>query len=436
MGDSRSYEKHTKRHERKEQKQNKAKIFSSQFSINDKTKKVKNKMVERKIDNRMIEKLKSGLTNIVEEKELDEVLSSGRKLRVKFGIDPTASMVHLGHLVIIFKLREFQELGHDVYLIIGDFTATIGDPSGRISLRPKLSYDEVKNNAKIILEKCKRFLIEERTKVVFNSEWFSSMSMTRFFELVSRATVSQILSRDDFRDRLEKKAPIYAHEFLYPFLQAYDSVMVRADIEIGGNDQLFNLLLGREIMRSFGLEPQVCITTPLLEGLDGKLKMSKTYGNYIAVDEEPEAIYGKLMGVSDELIVKYGKLIAGMDEEEIQNLRKEHPFRMKEKIAYRITEILKGPDMAKKAKDWFDRIIRAREIPEQIPEFKAKEGTILQKYLKEIGFVKSVSEAIRLTESGGIYVNGEQIKERLYELKKGEYVVRVGKIKFLKIIVD
>lgn len=381
-------------------------------------------------------RIKRNLTNIIDEKELDELLESGRKLRVKFGIDPTAPLIHIGHLVILRKLRDFQELGHEVCLVIGDFTATIGDPSGRTSTRPKMSYDEVLKNSHFILEKCMRFLDKERTKVFFNSEWFSSMELPRFFELLSRATVSQTISRDDFRERLEKKSPIYTHEFIYPFLQAYDSVVIRANIEIGGNDQLFNLLLGRDIMRCYGLPPQVCITTPILEGLDGKLKMSKSYNNYISVDDEPEGIYGKLMGVKDELIIKYGKLICGYDDDEIAEMQKLHPFKMKETIALRITEILRGKEMAERAKSWFDRIIRARETPENVPQFKAKKGTILQKFLKEIGYVKSVSEAIRLTDSGGLYVNGEPVKDRLYELKAGEYDVRVGKVKFLRIIVE
>ncbi|MCS7213281.1 MAG: tyrosine--tRNA ligase [Candidatus Calescibacterium sp.] len=393
-------------------------------------------MAETRVLSPEQEKIKNNLTNIVEEEELENLLRSGRKLRVKFGIDPTASLIHIGHLVILFKLKEFQELGHDVYLIIGDFTATIGDPSGRTTTRTKMSYEETKKNAQIILEKCMRFLIKEKTKVLFNSDWFSSMELSRFFELLSRATISQVISREDFKERFEKKMPIYTHEFLYPFLQAYDSVVVKADIEIGGNDQLFNLILGRDIMRSYNMPPQVCLTTPILEGLDGKLKMSKTYGNYISVDDEPEAIYGKLMGVSDELIVKYGKLLAGLEESEIEEMKKEHPFKMKEKISFKITEILKGKQMAEKAKEWFDKIIRSREIPEQIPEFRTKEGTILQKLIKEIGLVKSVSEAVRLTESGGIYIDGQPIKERMYELKKGQYNVRIGKIKFVKIIVE
>lgn len=383
-----------------------------------------------------LEKIKRNLTRIIEERELDELIKSDKKLRIKFGIDPTASLIHIGHLVILFKLKEFQELGHDVCLVIGDFTATIGDPSGRNTTRPIMSYEETRKNAQIILEKCFRFLVREKTKIFFNSDWFSPMNLPKFFEIISRTTISQIISREDFKERMENKIPIYTHEFLYPVLQAYDSIIIKADIEIGGNDQLFNLVLGRDIMRSYGLKPQVCITTPILEGLDGKLKMSKSYNNYISVDEEPESIYGKLMGVSDDRIIKYGKILANFDDNQIDEMRKEHAFKMKEKIVYTITEILKSKEMAEKAKTWFDKIIRSREIPENISEFKTKEGTILQKFIKEIGFVKSVSEAIRLTESGGIYVNGEPIKERMYELKKGQYNVRIGKIKFLRIIVE
>jgi tyrosyl-tRNA synthetase len=383
-----------------------------------------------------LEKIKRGLISIVEEEEFGKLLKSGRTLRVKLGIDPTASLIHLGHLVLIFKLREFQEMGHEVCLIIGDFTAQIGDPSGRTTLRPKLSEEEVKENAEEILKKVMRFLIEERTRVYFNSEWFKSMSTTKLFELFSKATVAQIIAREDFKKRMQEKAPIFVHEFLYPFLQAYDSVVVKADIELGGSDQLFNLIFVRQIMKEYGLPPEVCITTPILEGTDGKLKMSKSYGNYITPDEPAEDIFGKLMGIDDMLIFKYAELLGGYEQKELEELKKIPRFEAKTQIAYKITARLKGEDEAMRAKDWFDKVIREREMPDEIPQIHAKEGGILQKVLKEAGIVSSVSEAMRLTESGGIYINGERIKEKFFELKKGEYKVRVGKTKFVRIIVE
>jgi tyrosyl-tRNA synthetase len=383
-----------------------------------------------------LEKIKRGLISIVEEEELEKLLKSGRTLRVKLGIDPTASLIHLGHLVLIFKLREFQEMGHEVCLIIGDFTAQIGDPSGRTTLRPKLSEEEVKENAKEILKKVMKFLIEEKTKVYFNSEWFKSMSTTELFELFSKATVAQIIAREDFKKRMQEKAPIFVHEFLYPFLQAYDSVVVKADIELGGSDQLFNLIFARQIMKEYGLPPEVCITTPILEGTDGKLKMSKSYGNYITPDEPAEDIFGKLMGIDDVLIFKYAELLGGYEQKELEELKKIPRFKAKTQIAYKITARLKGEKEAMKAKEWFDKVIREREMPDEIPQIHAKEGSILQKVLKESGIVSSVSEAIRLTESGGIYINGERIKEKFFELKKGEYKVRVGKTRFVKIVVE
>jgi len=385
--------------------------------------------------NKEIDKMKRGLTSIIEEQDFDQLLKSGKTLRIKLGIDPTASLIHLGHLVLIFKLREFQEIGHEVCLIIGDFTAQIGDPSGRTSLRPKLSEHEVKENAKEILRKVKRFLIEERTRVYFNSEWFKSIGTTKLFELFSKGTVAQIIAREDFKKRMQEKSPIFVHEFLYPFLQAYDSVVVRADIELGGSDQLFNLLFAREIMKEYGLPPEVCITTPILEGTDGKLKMSKSYGNYITPDEAPEDIYGKLMGVDDELIFKYAELLGGYENNELDELKKIHRFEAKTQIAFKITARLKGEKEALRAKEWFNKVIREKEIPEEIPQIYAKEGEILQKVLKEAGVVSSVSEATRLTESGGIYINGEKVKEKFFELKKGEYKIRVGKTRFLKLIV-
>jgi tyrosyl-tRNA synthetase len=383
-----------------------------------------------------LEKIKRGLISIVEEEELEKLLKSGRTLRVKLGIDPTASLIHLGHLVLIFKLREFQEMGHEVCLIIGDFTAQIGDPSGRTTLRPKLSEEEVKENANEILKKVMRFLIEERTRVYFNSEWFKSMSTTELFELFSKATVAQIIAREDFKKRMQEKAPIFVHEFLYPFLQAYDSVVVKADIELGGSDQLFNLIFARQIMKEYGLPPEVCITTPILEGTDGKLKMSKSYGNYITPDEPAEDIFGKLMGIDDMLIFKYAELLGGYEQKELEDLKKIPRFEAKTQIAYKITARLKGEKEAMRAKDWFDKVIREKEMPDEIPQIHAKEGSILQKVLKESGIVSSVSEAMRLTESGGIYINGERIKEKFFELKKGEYKVRVGKTRFVKIVVE
>ncbi len=378
-------------------------------------------------------KLKSKAVDIIEEKQLEDLLNSGKKLRIKIGIDPTAPLVHIGHLVLILKIREFQELGHQAYVIVGDFTAKVGDPSGRSSLRPRLSDEEIEENTKIIMEKFLRFLDKNRTQIYFNSDWLSNINLSQIIDLSSKVTVSQILGRDDFRKRQEEGKPLYVHEFLYPLLQAYDSVVIKADIELGGTDQLFNLLLGREMMKSFGLPPQVCITLPLLEGLDGKLKMSKSYGNYISVDDKAEDIYGKIMGIPDELITKYAKLLCNFEEKEIEELKKIHPFEAKSEVALRITELLKGKEEAEKAHQWFNKVIRMRGTPDEIPEFEVSYGTILQKVLKELGVVKSVSEATRLTESGGIYINGEQVKEKLYQLKKGEYVVRVGKTKFIKL---
>jgi tyrosyl-tRNA synthetase len=303
-------------------------------------------------------------------------------------------------------------------------------------LRPKLSEEEVKENAKEILKKVMRFLIEERTRVYFNSEWFKSMSTTKLFELFSKATVAQIIAREDFKKRMQEKVPIFVHEFLYPFLQAYDSVVVKADIELGGSDQLFNLIFARQIMKEYGLPPEVCITTPILEGTNGKLKMSKSYGNYITPDEPAEDIFGKLMGIDDILIFKYAELLGGYEQKELEELKKIPRFEAKTQIAYKITARLKGEKEAMRAKDWFDKVIREREMPDEIPQIHAKEGSILQKVLKESGIVSSVSEAMRLTESGGIYINGERIKEKFFELKKGEYKVRVGKTRFVKIVVE
>lgn len=390
----------------------------------------------------MLQEVKRGCFKIVEEGELEDRLKKG-KLRVKFGIDPTSSMLHLGHLVLFLKARDFQKLGHKIILIIGDFTAMVGDPSGRTALRPALTREEVEKNAKAILSNIFRFIDREKCEVLRNSEWFSRMSLSEFFPLLSKVTVSRIISREEFKVRLSEGKPLFAHEFLYPVLQGYDSVVTKADVEIGGHDQLFNLIFARDIMRLYSLKPQVCLTVPLLEGTDGKLKMSKTYGNYIGLDETPEDVFGKLMGIPDTLISKYFVLVGGMQDEEAGKLEEDleagriHPFKAKQELAFKITSILHGEDEAKYAEEWFNRVIRERKLPDELPSTEIDvENGWLPKVLKEAGLTKSTSEALRLITHGGVFVDGLRITDKDFKLSPGTHHVRVGKTRFMRVILS
>lgn len=394
---------------------------------------------------RQFEIIKRGAVEIILERELLHKLERSykeqRPLTVKAGFDPTAPDIHLGHTVLLEKLRQFQELGHRVVFLIGDFTGMIGDPSGKSETRKPLSKEEVLENAKTYKEQIFKILDPEKTVVEFNSNWFSKMNAEDLIKLASRYTVARMLERDDFKSRFLSQSPISIHEFIYPLIQGYDSVVLKADIELGGTDQKFNLVVGRELQKEYGQEPQVIITMPLLEGTDGVKKMSKSLGNYIGINEAPEEIFGKLMSINDELMLRYYELLSHISNEEFEALKRGikdgsvHPMDAKERLALEIVERYHGKEKAIRAKEYFDRVIRKKDIPEDIPvyEIKEEEGFWLPKILKDSGLVKSSSEARRLIIQGAVEVNNKVIRDPDLRLPIGQYLIRIGKRRFLRL---
>ncbi len=380
--------------------------------------------------------IKEGTVEIIEEEELLKKLKEGRPLRIKAGFDPTAPDLHLGHVVLLQKMKQFQELGHEVYFVVGDFTAMIGDPTGRSQVRPPLSKEEVLENAKTYQEQVFKILDPEKTKIVFNSEWLSKLGTDGLIKLAAKYTVARMLERDDFAKRFKERVPIYIHEFIYPLLQAYDSVAIKADIELGGTDQKFNLLIGRDIQREFGQEPQVCITLPLLVGLDGVRKMSKSYNNYIGITEDPKSMFGKIMSISDELMWEYYLLLTDYKKEDIERFKREwHPMEAKKHLAEIIVERFHSKEDAIKAREWFERTYSKREFPEDAPvvELEEDEITALDLLLK-IKAVSSKNEGRRIIQGGGLKVNFEKITNPYEKLKLSEELkVQVGKKKFYKV---
>ncbi|HHJ64079.1 MAG TPA: tyrosine--tRNA ligase [Aquifex aeolicus] len=380
--------------------------------------------------------IRRGTVEIIEEGELLRKLREGRPLRVKAGFDPTAPDLHLGHVVLLQKMRQFQELGHEVIFIVGDFTATIGDPTGRSEARPPLSREEVLENAKTYEHQLFKILDPQRTTVLFNSTWIEELGTRGLVELSAKYTVARMLERDDFSQRFREGLPIYIHEFLYPLLQAYDSVAIRADVELGGTDQKFNLLIGRDIQREFGQSPQVCITLPLLVGLDGVRKMSKSYGNYVGLNEDPRTMFGKLMSVSDELMWDYYRLLTDYPEEQIRRMRDEwHPMEAKKHLAYLIVSRFHSEEEAERARQWFERTYSRREFPEDAPlvEVEEEELSALDLLMK-LSAVPSRNEGRRVIQSGGMRVNSEKITDPHTKLRTdGELRVQVGRKKFYRV---
>jgi tyrosyl-tRNA synthetase len=382
--------------------------------------------------------IKRGTVEIIEEEELLKKLKEGRPLRVKAGFDPTAPDLHLGHTVLLQKLRQFQQLGHEVYFVIGDFTAMIGDPTGRSETRPPLSREEVLENAKTYEHQVFKILDPERTNIVFNSTWLSELGTEGIIKLAGKYTVARMLERDDFSKRFKEGIPIYIHEFIYPLLQGYDSVFLKADVELGGTDQKFNLLVGRDLQRAFGQEPQVCITLPLLVGLDGVRKMSKSYQNYIAIQEEPESMFGKIMSISDDLMWEYYTLLTDYTEEEIENFKKNlHPMEAKKKLAYYIVERFHGKEQADRALEFFVKTFSQREFPEDAPIIEVPYGLKRRAYelLFELGIEGSKNSARRVVEGGGLRINGTKVEDPNQEIEiKEELRLQVGKKRFYRVV--
>lgn len=391
----------------------------------------------------------SGVDRIVPESALLEKLKRGKPLNIKLGVDPTAPDIHIGHAVPLRKLRQFQDLGHQVTLIIGDGTALIGDPSGRNSTRPQLTTEQVKHNAQTYVDQAFKVLDPEKTTLVYNSEWLLSLKLEDLLGLLSKFTVARILERDDFHNRYTSNQPIAVHEFLYPIMQAYDSVVIKADVELGGSDQLFNLLAGRELMEKMGMEPQVCLTLPLLEGTDGVHKMSKSYGNYIGVTDEPADMFGKVMSIPDELMVKYFRLASTMPVDEIDAIEKGlaadelHPNKVKRQLARNIVAAYYDEEAAQASEAQFDLVFKQHEVPDDIPEFAADltpndEGKVyLAKLINDAGLSGSVGEARRLIDGGGVKINGEPVAAKAYNVEPDILqgaTLQVGKRKFVKLV--
>ena len=364
--------------------------------------------------------LRRGAVEIVQEGELRDriagAIAERRPLRVKAGFDPTAPDLHLGHTVLIRKLRQLQDLGHTVIFLIGDFTGMIGDPTGRSETRKALAREEVAANARTYQEQFGKILIPERTEIRFNSEWMAGMAPEDLIRLASHYTVARILERDDFEKRHRAGLPIHIHEFLYPLIQGYDSVALRADMELGGTDQKFNLLVGREIQRAYGQAPQVVLTMPLLEGLDGKEKMSKSLGNYVGITEPPGEMYGKLMSVSDELMWRYYELLSSLGEAKVREQQEGvrtgtlHPMRIKEQLALDIVGQFHTVEAARQAREEFARVHRERRVPSEIEErLLRRPGNVLSlaELLHAVGLAASRSEARRLVAQGGVRIDGE-----------------------------
>ena len=389
----------------------------------------------------------SGVADIVPIEALKAKLTTGRTLTIKLGVDPTAPDLHLGHAVPLRKLRQFQDLGHRVVLIIGDFTALIGDPSGRSTTRPALTPEQIESNATTYIEQAFKVLDPDKTTMRRNSEWLGPLGFADILRLTSQFTVARILERDDFQKRYREGVGISLHELLYPMAQAYDSVAIEADVELGGTDQLFNLLAGRELMEKMGLEPQVCLTLPLLEGTDGVQKMSKSYGNYIGLTDVPDDMFGKVMSIPDELMIKYYRLCTAVLVEEIDSLEaalgsgQEHPNAAKRRLAREIVSLYHGPDAAILAEEAFDRVFKHREMPEDIAEVRVQriDPVYLPGLMKDAGLAPTASEARRLIDGGAVRIDGEPVV-----LPPGEYslpwiavdgrVLQAGKRRYARIV--
>jgi len=398
-------------------------------------------------------RLRRGAVDITTEEELLEKLrcseKTGEPLRVKLGVDPTSPDIHLGHTVVLRKLREFQDLGHKAVLIIGDGTARVGDPSGQNKTRPTPTPEEIEENARTYLDQVSCVVDVESAEIVRNGEWFSKLSFEELLALAAKVTVARILERDDFERRWRANQPIYLHELLYPVMQGYDSIMVRADVELGGTDQTFNLLMGRQMQRETGCDPQVTLTLPILVGLDGTEKMSKSLGNYVGVTDAPEDMYGKIMSIPDELMESYFELLTSIPQEEYASTLKEsHPRDAKAQLAAAIVSDFHDEDAAKRAAEHFDRVFRRKENPEEMtttttpfsttstasPSSEEPAGVWIVDLIRAADFASSNSEARRLISQGAVRLDGERITDSTARVKvEGGEVLQVGKKRFTRL---
>lgn len=393
--------------------------------------------------------IQSGVAGLTPLEAMKKKLDRGTPLNIKLGVDPTSPDLHIGHAVPLRKLRQFQDLGHEVTLIIGDGTAMIGDPSGRDTTRPQLSAEQIDANARTYMDQAMKVLDPEKTKVVHNRDWIFDLNLAELLGLLSNFTVARILERDDFSNRYHNQQPIAMHEFIYPIMQAYDSVVIKADVELGGNDQLFNLLAGRELMEKRGMEPQVCLTLPLLEGLDGVRKMSKSYGNYVGLTDEPADMFGKIMSIPDELMPKYYRLATALPVAEVDEIEaglaagELDPNQSKRRLAREIIKIYHDEQAAADAEEQFDRVFKAHGVPEDIEVFDIaleddpeKGGVYLPKLLADLKLVASGGEGRRMIDQGGVKVNGEVVAKGAYHMPASELTgatLQVGKRKWARL---
>jgi len=388
-----------------------------------------------------LEAIKKGTDELISVEELVSKLKKSierdKPLRIKAGFDPTAPDLHLGHCILLKKLKDFQDLGHTVVFLIGDFTAMIGDPTGRTETRPPLTEEEVAENAKTYERQVFKILRKDKTEIVFNSSWLKGMSAEELLKLSSLENVARMLERDDFHKRYTAGVPITIKEFLYPLIQAYDSAKIRSDVELGGTDQKFNILLGRDVQRYFNQEPQVAVFLPILEGLDGIRKMSKSLGNYIAVEDSPEDIYGKVMSVSDELMWRYYELLSSRSQNEIADMKEGHPMDAKKSLAFELTRWFHGGENATNAQKGFETKFSEREFPEDAREVvldRKDGGTVLDMVVRSSERVKSRGEAKRLIEQGGVNVDGERITDPTALVPQREVLkIKIGKREFVKV---
>ncbi len=397
--------------------------------------------------NEQIDVIKKGIEELISEEELvsklERSLKADKPIRVKQGFDPTAPDIHLGHTVGIRKLREFQELGHTVVLIIGDYTGMVGDPSGKSETRPRLTYDNVMKNAKTYEEQFFKILDRSQTEVRYNGEWFAKMQFDEIMNLAAKFTVARILERDDFTKRYKEGSPISVHEFFYPLMQGYDSVVIHSDVELGATEQKFNLLAARHVQREYNQEPQVVLTLPVLEGIDGTQRMSKSLGNYVGIDETPTDMFGKIMSIPDNLIEKYFTLVTNYHLNQLQDVRnrlkdsKNNPMAIKKELARTIVSMYHSEADAAQAQQAFEQVFSKKELPDDIQEINVipDDNLLLVKLLSDSSIVASNGEGRRLIKQGAVKVNDNKISDINFELNSGEFIVKVGKRRFVKFIV-
>ena len=388
-----------------------------------------------------LEVIQRGVDEILPLDELKKKLEKNKPLRIKLGMDPTAPDLHLGHTVVMNKMKQLQDLGHEVIFLIGDFTGMIGDPTGKNVTRKPLSKKDILENAKTYSDQVFKILDKDKTKIAFNSEWMNKMSSTEMISLASKHTVARMLERDDFSKRYKGGQAISIHEFLYPLVQGYDSVALRADMELGGSDQKFNLLVGRELQKQANMEPQVILTMPILEGLDGVQKMSKSLDNYIGVDEDPDSMFGKIMSISDDLMWRYLDLLSFESLETIASWKKEvengeNPRNIKFRLAEEIISRYHDNDQAKKAQQNFIDRFAKNQIPEEMDEFTFSKGIKIANLLKDSDLVNSTSEAFRMIKQGAVKMDGEKINDKDFTPNEGTSVYQVGKRKFARVTIS